>query len=171
MTLMWCPCNENWNLFGNLPRRYSVCNVEDCTLRRDRSERHGSSTFLQANGAIIIIQTHCNIFVYNDAVIVTQIVLLTMEQWPNGESRDDVIKWKRFPRYWPFVRGIPRSLVNSPQKGLWRGALMYPLICVWINGWVNNREAGDLRRYGAHYDVTVMKQYWEQKICIQGNAL
>ena len=30
------------------------------------------------------------------------------------------------------------------------------LICVWINGWVNNREAGDLRRYRAHYDVIVM---------------
>ena len=30
------------------------------------------------------------------------------------------------------------------------------LICVWINGWVNNRKAGDLRRYRAHYDVSVM---------------
>ena len=30
------------------------------------------------------------------------------------------------------------------------------LICVWINGWVNNGEAGDLRGYRAHYDVTVM---------------
>ena len=30
------------------------------------------------------------------------------------------------------------------------------LICVWINGWVNNREAGDLRRYRGHYDVIVM---------------
>ena len=29
---------------------------------------------------------------------------------------DDVIKWKYFPRYWPFVRGIHWSLVNSPQK-------------------------------------------------------
>ena len=28
----------------------------------------------------------------------------------------------------------------------------------WINGWVNNREAGDLRRYRAHYDVIVMWQ-------------
>ena len=27
---------------------------------------------------------------------------------------------------------------------------------LWINGWVNNREAGELRRYRAHYDVTVM---------------
>ena len=29
-------------------------------------------------------------------------------------------------------------------------------ICVWINGWLNNRKTGDLRRYRAHYDVTVM---------------
>ena len=44
----------------------------------------------------------------------------------------------------------------SRYKGQWRGALMFYLICVWINGWVSNREAGDLRRYRAHYDVTVM---------------
>ena len=69
---------------------------------------------------------------------------------------DDVIKWKHFPRYWPFVRGIHRSPVNSPHKGQWRGALIFSLICVWINGWVNNQEAGDLRRYRVHYDVSVM---------------
>ena len=69
---------------------------------------------------------------------------------------DDVIKWKHFPRYWPFVRGFHRSPLNSPHKGQWRGALMFSLICVWINGWVNNGEAGDLRHYRAHYDVTVM---------------
>ena len=69
---------------------------------------------------------------------------------------DDVIKWKHFPCYWPFVRGIHRSPVNYPHKGRWRGALMFSLICVWINGWVNNREAGNLRRYRAHYDVIVM---------------
>ena len=55
-----------------------------------------------------------------------------------------------------FVWGIHRSKVNSPHKGKWRGALMFSLICVWIKGWANNREAGDLRRYRAHYDVTVM---------------
>ena len=69
---------------------------------------------------------------------------------------DDVIKWKHFPRYWPFVRGIHRSPVKSPHKGKWRGALMFSLICVWINGWVNNGEAGDFRHHRAHYDVTVM---------------
>ena len=44
-----------------------------------------------------------------------------------------------------------------PTQGQWRGSLMFSLICVWINGWVNNREAGDLRRYRAHYDVIVMR--------------
>ena len=78
-------------------------------------------------------------------------------EWhPFAPSHDDVIKWKHFPRYWPFVRGIHRSSVNSPHKGQWRGALMFSLICVWINGWVNNRETCDLRRYRAHYDVIVM---------------
>ena len=74
---------------------------------------------------------------------------------------DDVIKWKHFPRYWPFVRGIHRSPVNSPHKGQWRGAFMFSLICARINRWVNNREAGDLRRYRTHYDVTVMHSNWK----------
>ena len=69
---------------------------------------------------------------------------------------DDVIKWNHFPRYWPFVPGIHRSPVNSPHKGQWRGALMFSLIRAWIKDWVNNREAGDLRRHRVHYDVTVM---------------
>ena len=43
-----------------------------------------------------------------------------------------------------------------PHKCQWRGALMFSLIYAWINGWVNNGEAGDLRRHRAHYDVTVM---------------
>ena len=75
---------------------------------------------------------------------------------PINSCHDDVIKWKHFPRYWSFVRGIHRSPVNSPHKGQWRGALMFSLICFWINGWVNNREAGDLRRHRAHYGVIVM---------------
>ena len=71
-------------------------------------------------------------------------------------AHDDVIQWKHFPRHWSFVRGIHRSPVNSPHKGQWRGALMFSLSCVGIKGWVNNRKAGDLRRYRAHYDVIVM---------------
>ena len=42
---------------------------------------------------------------------------------------DDVIKWKHFPRYWPFVQGIHRASANSPHKGQWQGALMFSFIC------------------------------------------
>ena len=69
---------------------------------------------------------------------------------------DDVIKWKQFPRYWPFVRRIHRSPVKSPHKGQWREALMLSLICAWINVRVNNREAADLTLRRAHYDVTLI---------------
>ena len=46
-----------------------------------------------------------------------------------SSSHDDVIKWKHFPRYWPFVRGTHRSPVNSPHKGQWRRAMMFSFIC------------------------------------------
>ena len=51
---------------------------------------------------------------------------------------------------------MPLGLVNSLHKSWWCGALLFCLICVWKKGRVNNREAGDLRCYHAHYDVTVM---------------
>ena len=48
------------------------------------------------------------------------------------DVHDDVIKWKHFPRFWPFVRGIHWSSVDSSHKGQWRGALMFSLICALI---------------------------------------
>ena len=68
-----------------------------------------------------------------------------------------VIKWKHFPRYWPFVQGIHWSPMNFLHIGQWRGALMFSLIYVWINGWANNRETGDLRRHHVHDNVIVME--------------
>ena len=53
--------------------------------------------------------------------------------------------------------GISPATGYSPHKGQWRGALMFSMFCAWVNGWINNREAGDLRRHRAHYDVIVMK--------------
>ena len=50
-------------------------------------------------------------------------------------------------------RWIPRTKASDAE--------IWCFLCVWINGWVNNREAGDLRRYRAHYEVTVMwSKYW-----------
>ena len=96
--------------------------------------------------------------------VVIALIPLPGTRWKLGKSlkmavpctHDDVIKWKHFPRYWPFVRGIHWSPVNWPPKRQWRGALMFSLICAWINSWANHRDAGDLRRRRTHHDVTVM---------------
>ena len=51
------------------------------------------------------------------------------------------------------------SAMNSPHKGHWpvvtRSFDVF-FIFTRINGLVNDREAGDLRRHRAHYDVIVM---------------
>ena len=86
--------------------------------------------------------------VWPHAVLVVDI----MGYISNLHYHDDVIKWIHFPRFWPFVRGIHRSPVNSSHKGQWRWALMFSLICAQIN----DREAVDLRHHCAHYDVIVM---------------
>ena len=46
----------------------------------------------------------------------TRVVTSILWVWYPGFYYDDVIKWKHFPRYWPFVRGIHWSPVNSPHK-------------------------------------------------------
>ena len=78
------------------------------------------------------------------------------------EVHDDVIKYKLFRVTGPLCGEFHRPPVNSPYKGQWRGALMFSLICALLNGWVNNDEAGDLRRHRAHYDVIVMTMYLER---------
>ena len=78
----------------------------------------------------------------------------------------DVIKWKRFSCYCPSVRSIHRSPVHTPHKDQWRGALTCSLICAWINGWVNNRYAGDFRRRCARHYVTVIEHL--AVLCTQG---
>ena len=51
---------------------------------------------------------------------------------------------------------VGNSLVPGEFPTQRHGALMFTLICAQINGWVNNREAGDLRCHRAYYDVIVM---------------
>ena len=62
-------------------------------------------------------------------------------------SHCDVIKWKHFPRYWPFVRGIHLSPVDSPHKGPVTRTSDVPLLSVWTNGWTNSRLVGNSRRH------------------------
>ena len=57
--------------------------------------------------------------------------------------------------------------VNSPHKGQSRGALIFSLVCARINDWVNNREAGDLRRHRGHYDVNAYSRHESGNYCAQ----
>ena len=76
------------------------------------------------------------------------------------QSNDHISWWRHqmetFSALLALCAGNSPVPVNSPHKGQWRGALMFSLICARINDWVNNREAGDLRRHRGHYDVNVI---------------
>ena len=67
-----------------------------------------------------------------------------------------LVTGNHLPWYWSSLLGKFLSPLDSPNKGQWRGALVFSLICAWINGRAYNRDADDLRCYRAHYDVTVM---------------
>ena len=83
--------------------------------------------------------------------------------WPyyKGDLYASALPWWRhqmetFSALLAICAGNSPVTGEFPSQSQWRGALMFSLICAWINGWANNREAGDLRRHRAHYDVIVM---------------
>ena len=97
----------------------------------------------------IVPQTYCQFDTWNKRGVSTPYTHGVQAPYPRPV----------FPHYHRpqcLISWYHRSSVNSPHKGQWRGALMFSLICTRINGWVNNGDAGDLRRHGTHYDVTVM---------------
>ena len=68
----------------------------------------------------------------------------------------DYVKLKKFPALLAICARNSPVPGEFPAKRQWRGGLLFSLIYTRINGWVNNDEAGNLRRLRAHYDVTVM---------------
>ena len=127
-----------------------------------RTKASDAELYNEVAGDLRRHRAHYDVIVMNDWIWPTRITMwivsarrqYAIQSLPT--NHDDVIICKHFPRYLPFVRGIHRYPVNSPHTGQWHGALMFSLICVWINDWVNNREASDLRRYRTHYDVILM---------------
>ena len=99
--------------------------------------------------------------IWFDSILIIPVFSASYILHPNGNN--DTIPWWRHQmetfsallanlcREFTGPRWIPHSKASDAE-----GALMFSLICVWINGWVSNGEAGDLRRYRAHYNVTVM---------------
>ena len=72
------------------------------------------------------------------------------------ETHDDVIKMERFSALLTLCAGnSPVTGDFTSQRSVTRSCDAF-FICAWINAWVNNHGAGDLRRHRAHYDVIVM---------------
>ena len=82
------------------------------------------------------IWMRCDIYIYIFRVI----------HWARSSETWWRHQMERFSALLALCAGNSPVPVNSPRKGQWRGALMFSLIYVWINGWVNNHEAGDLWR-------------------------
>ena len=94
----------------------------------------------------------------------------------SSSLHDDVIKWKHFPSYWPFVPVIHRSPVNSPHKGQWRGELVFSLICAWINGWVSKQSRGwwfetPSRSLWRHWNVAALVFTGDVEACLSQSWL
>ena len=86
--------------------------------------------------------------------------MYTLENKPKG-WHDDVIKWKHFLR--SICAGNSPATGEFPaQRPVTRSFDVFFDLCL-INVWVNNGEAGDLRRHRAHYDVTVMSSWGSSK--------
>ena len=162
-------------MIKNILPKQNVCDVLPITSQIARQIKPvGGFAQISARGWVrhhIGNQRHLDYLMYSLFVLhlitneVLSSALLVLNEDNHGiqtrlawERQDGVIKWKFFPRYWPFVRGFRRSPVDSPHKDQWRGALMFSLICAWTNGWTNNWKAGKFRHHRAHYDVIVMNK-------------
>ena len=112
-----------------------------------------NTQYYQHFSMINIIATFINLSIHDKKVKHTKFHIIYDNIYKNSQYKFFSLqvmnpKFMQCSSWW--CHHIP---VNSPHKGQWCGALMLSLICVWINGWVNNRNAGDLKPYRAHYDV------------------
>ena len=120
-----CDSNMTVDITVTSHKRHGVSNSHQLTIRQIPTNTPGRLMRTLWSHITSLITSNCIIQSYVHNFYSESIV------------HDDVIKWKHFPRYWPFVRGIS----------------------AWIYGWINNRESGDLRRHRAHYDVILMDIY------------
>ena len=118
-------------------------------LPHECSEALASSTFHPncSSANLVLERPVCEIQSFSDTTALRNIAMIAGMQLVcpydthNGhEHHEDVIKWKHFPRYWPFVREIHQSPVNSLPKGEWREALVFSFIC--LNKRLNKQSRG-----------------------------
>ena len=114
-------------------------------------------TYICANENDFLFKFHRTC--YAPSFIHTSITPKCASQWTLSKETFYERKIRLITTWWRHQMETFSALLavcagNSPVTG---GALRLSLICAWINGWVHNREAGNLRSHRAHYDVIVMQ--------------
>ena len=148
------PMLAPWALLSGMVLSAVITQRRYCGYGHDSWGGEGDAYIHISGIAALLVNLVCSILGIV-AVLLLKGNIIGINRWNKSNEHDDDIKWKYFLCYWPFVWGIHQSPVNSRHKGQWRGTLIFSLICAWIDGWVNNREAGDWRCHCAHYDVIV----------------
>ena len=89
---------------------------------------------------------------------------------------------KKWLGNWEISKMCPKPMMTISNGNIFRVAVpsqrpatqsfdVFHVICAWINGWANNRKAGDLRRHRAHYDVTVMLHTLYRSLISRGHCI
>ena len=132
------------------------------TLKPRQNRRHFAADIFKLTflNAIVLISIRVLLNFVPQGPVINNPALIQIMAWRRPGGKPLFAWWRHqmetFSALLAICAGNSPVPVNSPHKGQWRGALMFTLICARINGWVNNREAGDLRRHRCHYDVIVM---------------
>ena len=136
-----------WWWKQNMSRWWSQCHVRFCPGSVSSNQQQHWQWICRNNGSLSSWKKNCKNITCTTSASINDTIL-------------DVLWWRHqmetFSALLALCAGNSPVPVNSPHKGQWREALMFSLICARINDWVNNREAGDLRRHRGHYDVIVM---------------
>ena len=138
LSLTVVPKIQLWNVTCNAKQEIN-CNHVWPSLMGNLNVGHGT---IQGSGVVRWI----SIFIQRNTEMQLRVSINALR---SKTHRGQVIhswwrhKMETFPRYWPFLRGIHRSPVNSPVQRPVMRSFDVSLIFAWINDWVNNREAGD----------------------------
>ena len=137
--------------------QYSTSYTEAIRGRNSRTKESIKLLFRKVRQLCVYIVNQNHLMCYWTSVANSFISVHYTFKWKQISIwHDDVIKWKHFCVTGHLCGEFTGRRWIPHKKGQRRGSLMFSVICVWINGWKNNREAGDLRRYRAHYDFNLM---------------
>ena len=133
-------CIRTWYGFSRMP--FYICN---CWLTSLHTFGQSFFTHLVSNDCPNVCEL----------VMISTIIIITCMPFDSGSANVFEAKMTRVSMMTSFNGNIFR--VTGPLCEEFTGFDVFFDLCL-IKDWVNNREAGDLRRHRGYYDVNVMRQ-------------